>query len=296
MCALEVIEMVVHSGNKKWVVQRPLEHVNSGDNALQEFLKRETRQSATLKAALKGRHQKSFSSPARAALPLHRTNAKQLNAHNSGARAKLLGATWDVLGGILSAEGAARPVFFVTVTDLAQTTFSATGLTLTRDRLARARRAYEAALEGFNYVAMLDPALFVSTHKTHDCSRLINFHVHAIVWGTTEDHLRVRQAQLGGMKALLPYAKAFFPQEIAEGDLLRVVAYMTKLPRKQHQLAIRESGRSLKQWKRPLNGVNSVRVFAAMRFRTIPQLLLAGGEGCGVREAILKRVATALRQ
>ena len=57
-----------------------------------------------------------------------------------------------------------------------------------------------------------------------------------------------------------------------------VALVTTKAPRKQYQLWRREKG-SLKQYKRAINGVNSVRLFAAMQGITLEELTLAGAPG-----------------
>jgi hypothetical protein len=109
-------------------------------------------------------------------------------------------------------------------------------------------------------------------------SCFIQFYVHALVWGMEEkeldaicDDVRLRTG------ALFPYASSV-SYRVRTGDLLQVLWYTTKAPRKQYQLWRREKG-SLKQYKRAINGVNSVRLFAAMQGITLEELTLAGAPG-----------------
>jgi hypothetical protein len=75
----------------------------------------------------------------------------------------------------------------------------------------------------------------------------------------------------------LPYAKAVDFRRIEDGDLLQMIWYMSKSPRKQIQLYRRP--RSLKQFKGAINGVNAVRLYSSMRNITLSDLAVASGRG-----------------
>ncbi|BAU92608.1 hypothetical protein MPPM_4003 [Methylorubrum populi] len=62
------------------------------------------------------------------------------------------------------------------------------------------------------------------------------------------------------------------------------------MPRKQYQLWQRERG-SLQQYKGQINGVNAVRLYAALRPLLLPHLTLAGGAGRSIRRRTLRAAA-----
>jgi hypothetical protein len=74
---------------------------------------------------------------------------------------------------------------------------------------------------------------------------------------------------------------------LKEGDLLQMAWYVSKMPRKQYQLWKRPT-ETLKQYKRDINGVNSVRLYAAMHGFSLEQLAVASGKGVHVLERTLQ--------
>jgi hypothetical protein len=155
--------------------------------------------------------------------------------------------------------------------------------------LADIRRSYADLLQGLDYIGMLDPALFVSTQRTHEVPRFICYHVHALLWGLSQDKLdEFLEITRAKIKALLPYATPVEAEPIRTGTLLRVISYVTKMPRHQYQLAPRPNTISLRQYKRSLNGVNSVRLYGAMKDCTLDGLVLSGGAGNRVLKRMLR--------
>lgn len=153
------------------------------------------------------------------------------------------------------------------------------------------RRVYAAAMTGLDYIGLLDPALFVSTQHREGVPRFIQWHLHALVWNTSEPELnawaeRVRPT----MDAYLPGASSVKISLIRPADFLQVIWYTTKMPRKQCQVWLRERG-SLQQYKRQINGVNSVRLYAALRPLRLPHLTLSGGAGRPIRRRTLRVAA-----
>ena len=147
------------------------------------------------------------------------------------------------------------------------------------------RRNYLPLLEDLNYVAMIEPTLYVSTRRVHGRKTTILYHVHALVWGIEEPELKKHCEMVRDeIQALLPYATSADYRQVNEGDLLQMLWYVSKAPRKQYQLHRRETG-TLKQFKRDINGVNSVLLHGEMAHMTLDQLTLAGGEG----EKLLER-------
>jgi hypothetical protein len=136
---------------------------------------------------------------------------------------------------------------------------------------------------------MLDPALFVSAQRTHEVPRFICYHVHALLWGLSQEELdEFLERTRGKIKALLPYATSVDARPIRAGTLLRVISYVAKMPRHQYQLAPRPNTISLKQYKRNVNGVNSVRLYGAMKDCTLDGLVLSGGAGNRVLKHMLR--------
>jgi hypothetical protein len=74
-----------------------------------------------------------------------------------------------------------------------------------------------------------------------------------------------------GIRSLLSYASQIDVKPIRYGDLLQVIWYTATMTRKQYQIWRRTRG-SFKQYKRDINSVNSVRLFAAMQIMTLDQL------------------------
>jgi hypothetical protein len=249
---------------------------------------------------LRGPRQKSFYHVSKALEPLRRNQQSRLNAHNMYARANF----WRALTWYFCAQVGAKPprfiprmpVYFVTVVDHRQTIYpdqTRPGEPDQGPSFWQMRSAYWDVLRGLNYVGTVEPSLYVSAQRTHDVSWFLQFHAHVLVWGITEEALeKVLDENRSAIGPLLPYAKTIDIQLIEPKDLLQMLWYSTKAPRKQYQLWNRPTTGTLKQFKRDINGVNSVRVYQAMKDVTLDQLALAGGEGT----ALLERSLRAARQ
>jgi hypothetical protein len=145
--------------------------------------------------------------------------------------------------------------------------------------LRKIRTAYGNALRGLNHLSMLDVALYVSTQRTHGVDRFLHFHTHSLVWGIKQSKLDELCTSISwGMRPLFAYMRGAKFSLVNAQDLFQMTWYVTKAPRSQYQFWFRDTERS-KQMDRPLNGVNSVRVYKAMKDVTLDQLALAGGEG-----------------
>ncbi|WP_131197004.1 hypothetical protein [Lichenihabitans psoromatis] len=150
------------------------------------------------------------------------------------------------------------------------------------------RSAYSRHLVGLDCIGMIDAALFVSLQRTHHVERLIGYHCHVLVWNIDEEKLdqRCRQIRMR-IKAFVPHATSADFKRVRPTDLLQVLWYSTKTPRSQYQLHQRET-RRLKQYKRGINGVNSVRLYAELGRRTLTELTLAHGQGHRVLSSTLR--------
>jgi hypothetical protein len=264
---------------------------------VQQFTRRIRKQGQHLRKHLGGPRQRSFDEVDEALEPLRRHNRGLLNAHNPYARERFFRAVAGNLARHLGAEAPkfelSEPVYFVTLIDRRHIVnpdpeYSEDWADYD---LWKIRAAYVDPLFGLNHIGMLDVALYVSTQRTHGVDRFLHFHVHALVWGITERKLRKHRGRLWERWPLFPYASAVKCTPINPEDLLQMVWYTTKAPRSQYQVWKRATGR-LKQAKRDLNGVNAVRVYAAMKDVTLDKLTLAGGEGNQVREQSLRDART----
>lgn len=147
------------------------------------------------------------------------------------------------------------------------------------------RAAYNTHLAGLDCLGMIDPALYVSMHRTHHVNRLIAYHCHLLIWNIDEQQLDRRcRAIRAKTDAFVEYATSAHFEPVKAADLRQVLWYCTKTPRSQYQLHRRETHR-LRQYKRHINGVNAVRLYAETGRRTLEELTLAHGQG----QAILNR-------
>jgi hypothetical protein len=251
------------------------------------FSRRERRQGRHLARHLRGPRQRTFHNVREAMLPIGGDAQGKLNAHNPYARSNWFRALAGNLCHQLGAEPPRfippEPVYFLTAIDRRQIINpDAQFDEPLSPTISEMRAAYGRLLTGLNFIGMLDPALYVSAQRTHGVTRFIQFHIHALVWGIEKkdldafcDDIRLTS------DALLPYASSVKYAQVRAGDLLQVVWYTTKTPRSQYQVWRRQKG-SLQQYKRAINGVNSVRLFAAMQDVTLDDLTLAGGAGMPV--------------
>jgi len=261
------------------------------------FAVREHDQAIRLIMALRGSHQREYPRPAREVHRLREGQARRLYAHNAFARERWMRA----LGGQLCAALGARPpryrpvqpVWFVTLIDRRQIVRGPDATRFPRpDPTFRGiRRTYAAAMTGLDYVGLLDPALFVSTQHQEGVPRFILWHLHALVWNTSEPELDAwAEGVRATMDAYLPGASSVDIERVRPADLLQILWYTAKMPRKQYQLWQRERG-SLQQYKGQINGVNAVRLYAALRPLRLPHLTLAGGAGRPIRRRTLRAAA-----
>ena len=152
------------------------------------------------------------------------------------------------------------------------------------------RRSYSGLLpRDLNYVGMIDVTYYTSVCKVLGHNIVLLPHVHCLVWGISAEELAAVCKAIGKqIKPLLPYATAAEFERVRDGDLLQMLWYVCKTPYKQYQVWQGEN--SLRQWKRDLNGVNSVRLYAELRNATLDQLTLAGGEGRAFLKALRRDI------
>jgi hypothetical protein len=260
------------------------------------FTRRELEQGRHLRKALRAPKQKMHGKWSMSLRPLRKESARLLDSHNGYSRARW----FRRLAQLLCEQVGARPakfvpattVFFVTLVNREDLIKDDGGdeFGLTRDRLDGLKRRFGRMLFGLSYVGMLDVTLYVSARTALRVPRAILPHGHFLVWGCEyemiDDICRRINAET---RPLLPYASAADWRPVT--DLLQVIWYIGKMPRKQYQLWRRKSGKSFKQFNRPINGANAVRLYDAMLNIKLPELTMAGVQGIALLEELRKIVS-----
>ena len=270
------------------------------------FLKREIEQGRHLQRALKGHHQEIFLHPSNEVKRLKPHHRWFLGAFNGYARALWFRA----LGGRLSQHLGARPgvwvpdqpVYFLTLIDQELAWDSDDGNLREQLRkrgrastsIARAAKRFSSVTGGLNCLGMIDVSPYVSSvgalrmgfHGSH----VYLPHFHGLVWGCSEEEIEWKCAFIRKkMKTFFKYATSVQYQLVNPDDLAQVVWYTTKTPRKQYQLW-RRADEHVRQFKRAINGVNAVRLYAEMRDVTLDQLVVANRRGAQVLAAAMKDI------
>jgi hypothetical protein len=259
------------------------------------FLKREREQGKHLQTALQGYHQKIFLYPPNEVKRLKRDHRWFLGAFNGHARAiwfrSLGGHICRYLGVRSGVWVPNRRVYFLTLIDeelawgdddqslrnqLRETGQASTSVDRARERFAR-------ITADLNCLGMIDVACYVSSAgvlgRDFRGSHVYLPHFHGLVWGIRESDLEYRCAVMRTkMKTFFKYASSVQFKLVKPGDLAQVIWYTTKAPRKQYQLWCRGDGH-VRQFKRNINGVNAVRLYAEMRDVTLDQLVVANRRG-----------------
>lgn len=260
-------------------------------SSFNRFAKREHDQAIRLIMALRGHHQREYRRPEREVRRLRERQMHRLGAHNAFAREQWM----RVLGGELCKVLGARPprwrpkqpVYFVTLIDHRQIVRGPGARWIPDPTFDEIRKSYVAAMAGLHFVGMLDPALYVSAQRLERVPRFVQWHLHALVWNISEAELDAWAVRIRAqMHAYLPGASSVDTAPVRDGDLFQMIWYTAKMPRKQYQLWRRGSG-TLKQYKRQINGVNSVRLYAALRDLRLTDLTLAGGWGRIIRRRMV---------
>jgi hypothetical protein len=151
-------------------------------------------------------------------------------------------------------------------------------------------RKYRRLLRGFHGIGMIDVAPYVYVQKVLELPYVFSYHLHAVVWGMTEDEIQARCAEVRGrVKALLPISSAVKCTEFEPEDFLQLCWYVAKMPRNQYQLWARET-RGWRQFKSAIFPLNAVRTYSNQWGLTLDGLTTASGEGCAVLEKMLAEV------
>jgi hypothetical protein len=272
-----------------------------------KFLKRKFDQDKHLQSAIKGHHQRFFLHPSTEVKRLRRAHRWFLGAFNGHARALWFRSVAARLCKHLGARPKDwipyQPVYFLTLidADLARHG-SDSGLredlreaSAGKTSISRAVKRFSSVLGDLNCFGMIDVSCYVSSGTVLGQQETHTYlpHFHGIVWGISEEDLERKCGCIRkNMKTFFKYATSGHFKLVKPGDLLQVIWYMCKTPRKQYQLWKRMDER-IRQYKRAINGVNAVRLYSETRNVTLDQLTVVTGEGTKLLAAVMKELRRA---
>lgn len=260
------------------------------DRELKQFIERERAQGRHLRQALLARRYEPrlFRMPQAEVGNLGQVVGRSLFAPNPEARVRWLRTFASTVCKHLRAKAPGRrpkkPVYMLTL-------ISDRGLQSERSAPSprELRHEYQRHLLGLNYAGMIEPALYVRLPHGEHYPRGVLWHMHALVWGISEEDLEERCRRLRrSYRTLIPRATPAQYDLVRPGDLLQVIWYINKAPRTQYEITkARDSlvGR-LRQYTHPMNGVNSVRLYKHMSDLYLHNLAVSGGDG----KALMKQI------
>jgi hypothetical protein len=160
------------------------------------------------------------------------------------------------------------------------------------------REAYMKELRDLNFVGMVEPAFYVHLPRSQfHIRRLVSWHVHGVVWGISDTELSAICKGIDGRhQTLIPRMTAAKPKPIQQGDLLKVLGYAAKAPRKQYSIGRKKRTDGFKQSDKPLSGPNRVRLHALIRDIYLDELAIGTGEGADVMKVVKKEALAPFRR
>jgi len=170
---------------------------------------------------------------------------------------------------------------------------------LSDEDLSRIKNRLTYGLRGLNYIAVIDPALYVNFQegfRTGGNRRCISWHMHALVWEISKEALRkrLRKARKSGWYVKLGRGlRPIHVKPIKQGRLPRAVGYLVKSPISAYRASLVDwmrKGRPVtdadgvvlqkyKQGKSRLRPGERLTLYFIMRHLCLEQLATAGGAG-----------------
>jgi hypothetical protein len=263
------------------------------------FIERELNQGLKLREALHKGRKKLFLSPQFELCRLSRASRYALGASNGYARAYWFRLLAGHVAGHVGAKSpnyvASSPIYHLTIIDERHVQTSIEwDAAASRAAFAECRRLYANLMVGFNGIGMIDVSPYVYVQNVLQGPFVFAYHLHAIIWGMTQDEINRRCEQVRRRtKSLLPIATAVKCTKFKPEDFRQLCWYIAKMPRKQYQLHIRgDARRGWRQFKSTINGVNSVRTYSNQWGLTLDELTLSSGQG----HVVLKKMLSAVRR
>lgn len=175
-------------------------------------------------------------------------------------------------------------VFLITLADRAHITSAR----CEEVELQNIRRKFGGALQGLNYIGMIEPGYYNVIYDAADKKEknMISWHGHFIVWGQDRRELsRWKKKISSRIEPVVPRRPAVHIKRIPSGQLCQRLCYIIKSPRTEYSIGRRSTPDRAtglpryKQNKRKLRFGHRVQLFQLLRDVTLPKLAMAGGEG-----------------
>jgi hypothetical protein len=193
-------------------------------------------------------------------------------------------------------------------------------VTLTPDRYAQPlHRAWDVnldslmafarqALEGINFIGMIDLALFKKWGRRRPATRdWVVWHVHLIVWGATREKIEaaLRQARKR-TKSVVPGRSAVWVQAFPHHLLEEKLLYSLKNPQKEYNVSrelpddeidwktgeVTQVG--FRQQKRPLRTGDRVRLCEVLLGKQLPELFFGNKVGTDIARNVRRKLGMKL--
>lgn len=165
-------------------------------------------------------------------------------------------------------------------------------------------RWVEMCLEGLNYLGMVD-AGYISNFAIDGVDGTVAWHAHVLIWDLSAELIAALTDRLNAnWQSLIPGSDVAVSRTFAERGTLSRWWYIAKAPISESrvvssgELIDDETGEIIDAMRikdRPLRPGGAARVCAFMAHRTMPSLLLAGGDGGKIRGRILRSANRQLR-
>jgi hypothetical protein len=180
--------------------------------------------------------------------------------------------------------------------------------------LGRMKERVRVDLRGISYFGMFEPGHYASL-PSNDCdpaSRAVSWHPHLMMWGVSADKIARLISRLrtsGQYQAVVQELKPVHAEQIANGELPDVVAYLLKPPSHAYRVTrypwVGEDGEVrlkpdgmprfwVTQRRSELRKGERLRVFHAMKHLRLDEMLVAGGEGRALRSNALRKATNDL--
>ena len=186
---------------------------------------------------------------------------------------------------------------------------------MTENELRKMQNQLRFGLSGYDYIGMIEPAHYVNLQDgvNFQGKRCVFWHLHALVWGTSRKTLTRRLRKLVIARKYVPIAdglKATDVREVAQGTLPARVSYMLKSPTKGYRVtrvhrtdefgatlvdANDDPLRTFKHGKEDLRPGEMIDLFHSMKYMTLDQLAVAGGDGVQILKEIKSTVFRAAK-
>lgn len=244
---------------------------------------------------------------------LTRSAADRLLAVNAYSRISLARALCEEIAGKLCVNEHSehdQPIFFATL-------IPKEGLVTTDTRvidLCSMKQRLRADLRGVSYVGTFEQGHYASLPSSDGGpgSRAISWHLHLLMWDMSAEqtaNLIRKLRKSGHYQAVVEELKPVHAEQVANGELPDVVAYLLKPPTHSYrvqrypwfgrdgEIRLKPDGTPrfyVKQQRSGLRKGERLRVFHAMKHLGLDELLVAGGEGSGLRTRALQKAAKEL--